>query len=437
MAQADGHARLDAGARSAPSAPGRSGASGDQADGARVASSSSSTSSSVASAAAIARAIVRARARRREQRPLEVQPASPRRPAPPRAAAKAAATPGSRAGAGADHRRQKRGHARRGQPLRQHRAAPSRVAADLEPEGAVALQIDEPGRDDRGVETRPRQLADSAGSDFHDPLAVDDERARTPGARRAAAARSTENRLWPWGDSVFIGRHYPTSQPSRRLHAHVPRSALARGHTSCSWPARSPCRCWRRSPDRRRRPRRRRPRPRRRPPARAPARRSPSRSRRRRSPNGLRVYVVGYDSPGLVAYYSVVRTGSRNEVEPGKSGFAHFFEHMMFHGTEKYSLDAYNAVIKEMGADSNAFTSDDLTVYHILAGKTALPKIVEIESDRFQHLHVPASPTSRRRRAPSSANTTRTPRTRWRRWSRRSTTTPSPRTPTSTRRWAS
>jgi len=44
----------------------------------------------------------------------------------------------------------------------------------------------------------------------------------------------------------------------------------------------------------------------------------------------LRVFVVEYDSPGLVAYYSVVRTGSRNEVEPGKSGFAHFFEHMMF-----------------------------------------------------------------------------------------------------------
>ncbi len=102
--------------------------------------------------------------------------------------------------------------------------------------------------------------------------------------------------------------------------------------------------------------------------------------------NGLRVYVVAYDSPGLVAYYSIVRTGSRNEVEPGKSGFAHFFEHMMFHGTQKYSADAYNAALKQMGADSNAFTSDDLTVYHILAGKDALPKIVELESDRFQHL---------------------------------------------------
>ncbi len=103
-------------------------------------------------------------------------------------------------------------------------------------------------------------------------------------------------------------------------------------------------------------------------------------------PNGLQIYVVNYDSPGIVAYYSVVRTGSRNEVEPGKSGFAHFFEHLMFRGSEKYSTEAYTDVIKSIGADSNAFTSDDLTVYHILAGKAALPKIIEIEADRFQHL---------------------------------------------------
>ena len=103
-------------------------------------------------------------------------------------------------------------------------------------------------------------------------------------------------------------------------------------------------------------------------------------------PNGLRVFVVPYDSPGLVAYYSVVRTGSRNEVEPGKSGFAHFFEHMMFRGTERYSTERYNAEIKAMGADSNAFTAEDMTVYHILAGKSALAKVVDIEADRFRNL---------------------------------------------------
>jgi zinc protease len=103
-------------------------------------------------------------------------------------------------------------------------------------------------------------------------------------------------------------------------------------------------------------------------------------------PNGLRVFLVHYDSPGLVAYYSVVRTGSRNEVEPGLSGFAHFFEHMMFRGTDRYPSDKYNGVIKAIGADSNAFTSEDVTVYHILAGASALPKIVEIEADRFRNL---------------------------------------------------
>ena len=106
----------------------------------------------------------------------------------------------------------------------------------------------------------------------------------------------------------------------------------------------------------------------------------------KRLPNGLQVVVIDYDSPGLVAYYTVVRAGSRNEVEPGKSGFAHFFEHMMFRGTDRYSEKAYNDVLTAMGADSNAYTSDDLTVYHTLAGKAALPKLVEIEADRFQHL---------------------------------------------------
>jgi zinc protease len=103
-------------------------------------------------------------------------------------------------------------------------------------------------------------------------------------------------------------------------------------------------------------------------------------------PNGLRVFVIRFDSPGLCAFYSVVRVGSRNEVEPGKSGFAHFFEHMMFRGTERYPAERYNATLKAMGADSNAWTSDDLTVYHILARKTALPTIVEIEADRFMNL---------------------------------------------------
>jgi len=102
--------------------------------------------------------------------------------------------------------------------------------------------------------------------------------------------------------------------------------------------------------------------------------------------NGLKIVSIPFDSPGIVAYWTVVRTGSRNEVEPGKSGFAHFFEHMMFRGTEKYPKDAYNEVLKQMGADNNAFTSDDVTAYHTLASADALETIMEIESDRFMNL---------------------------------------------------
>ncbi|MDX1501863.1 MAG: pitrilysin family protein [Thermoanaerobaculia bacterium] len=102
--------------------------------------------------------------------------------------------------------------------------------------------------------------------------------------------------------------------------------------------------------------------------------------------NGFKVVAVPYDSPGTVAYLLVVRTGSRDEVEPGHSGFAHFFEHMMFRGTESYSTEEYNDVLKGMGADSNAFTSDDETIYYIIGPSAQLEKMMEIESDRFRNL---------------------------------------------------
>jgi zinc protease len=102
--------------------------------------------------------------------------------------------------------------------------------------------------------------------------------------------------------------------------------------------------------------------------------------------NGLKVVSVPFDSPGIIAYYTIVRTGSRNEVEKGLSGFAHFFEHMMFRGTKRYSGEHYNAELKALGANSNAFTTDDWTCYHITVAAAALPKVAELEADRFQNL---------------------------------------------------
>jgi zinc protease len=103
-------------------------------------------------------------------------------------------------------------------------------------------------------------------------------------------------------------------------------------------------------------------------------------------PNGLRVLSLRSDSPGIIAYYTVVRTGSRNEVEKGLSGFAHFFEHMMFRGTDLYPQEKYNDELKALGANSNAFTTDDWTCYHLTVAASALPKVVELEADRFQNL---------------------------------------------------
>jgi zinc protease len=102
--------------------------------------------------------------------------------------------------------------------------------------------------------------------------------------------------------------------------------------------------------------------------------------------NGMHVVVIPYDSPGTLAYQIVMRTGYRDEVEAGHSGFAHFFEHMMFRGTDRYSKDAYNNVIKRLGADANAFTTDDQTIFHMVAPASQLPLIMDIESDRFKNL---------------------------------------------------
>jgi zinc protease len=121
----------------------------------------------------------------------------------------------------------------------------------------------------------------------------------------------------------------------------------------------------------------------------APARALPYPVHRAKLDNGLTVITVPMPSDGLVSYWSVVRTGSRDEVEEGVTGFAHFFEHMMFRGTERYPGKEYDKIVNGMGADANAFTTDDFTAYHMSFSKEDLAKAVEIEADRFQNLKYP------------------------------------------------
>src|ERR1044072_3003432 len=85
--------------------------------------------------------------------------------------------------------------------------------------------------------------------------------------------------------------------------------------------------------------------------------------------NGLKVIVVPTGFPNIVSVQIPVQTGSRNEVEPGKSGFAHFFEHMMFRGTAEYPPEKYQGIMTRAGARTNAYTTDDYTNYHATFAK--------------------------------------------------------------------
>lgn len=102
--------------------------------------------------------------------------------------------------------------------------------------------------------------------------------------------------------------------------------------------------------------------------------------------NGLTVVRVPFNAPGLVAYYTVVRVGSRNEVEPGHTGFAHFFEHMMFKGTPTRPEGEREKILGRAGFNDNAFTTDDFTVYTSYGPNASLMELIEIEADRFRNL---------------------------------------------------
>lgn len=102
--------------------------------------------------------------------------------------------------------------------------------------------------------------------------------------------------------------------------------------------------------------------------------------------NGMRIYMVKYPSPGAVAYQLPVHVGSRNEIEKGKTGFAHFFEHLMFRGTKNISGKDFGLLYSKLGCENNAWTSNDMTNYHGQVASQYLPQILAAEADRFQNL---------------------------------------------------
>ncbi len=107
--------------------------------------------------------------------------------------------------------------------------------------------------------------------------------------------------------------------------------------------------------------------------------------------NGLKVIVVPTGFPNLVSIQIPVQVGSRNEVEPGKSGFAHFFEHLMFRGTPNTPAVKFREVMTKAGARDNAGTGNDRTTFYATFAKDHLESIVGLYADIFQHLSVSES----------------------------------------------
>lgn len=102
-------------------------------------------------------------------------------------------------------------------------------------------------------------------------------------------------------------------------------------------------------------------------------------------PNGLTVILHEDHSLPIVALNLMVKVGSRFE-EPGRTGFAHLFEHLMFMGTRRVPTKQFDAWMEAEGGSNNAWTSADRTAYYEVAPAHALPLLLWLEADRFASL---------------------------------------------------
>ena len=103
--------------------------------------------------------------------------------------------------------------------------------------------------------------------------------------------------------------------------------------------------------------------------------------------NGLTV-VLSEDHSTPVTHIEVAyRVGSKNE-PPGRTGFAHLFEHLMFKGSKNVRSDQHLTYISQVGGDGNAFTTEDQTVFHQTLPSHYLPLVLWLEADRMATLRI-------------------------------------------------
>ena len=101
--------------------------------------------------------------------------------------------------------------------------------------------------------------------------------------------------------------------------------------------------------------------------------------------NGLEVVVIPDHRAPVVTHMLWYHVGSADE-EPGKSGIAHFFEHLMFKATKTYPAGEFSRKVAEIGGQENAFTSYDYTAYYQQVAPQALEMVMTYEADRMENL---------------------------------------------------
>lgn len=101
--------------------------------------------------------------------------------------------------------------------------------------------------------------------------------------------------------------------------------------------------------------------------------------------NGLQVVVIQDHRTPVVTQMVWYKVGSADET-PGKSGLAHFLEHLMFKGTAKHPADEFSQTVLRVGGNENAFTSDDYTGFFQRIPREQLGKMMEFEADRMTGL---------------------------------------------------
>jgi predicted Zn-dependent peptidase len=103
--------------------------------------------------------------------------------------------------------------------------------------------------------------------------------------------------------------------------------------------------------------------------------------------NGLHVILHQDNSTPIVAVSVLYHVGSKNEVT-GKTGYAHFFEHLMFEESENIARDEYAKIVQSVGGTINAYTSSDKTYYHCVLPSNQLELGIWMESERMMNAKI-------------------------------------------------